>query len=318
MSASTQQQLSRFALDVAEGLLLAGQKKLAPRYFYDDLGSSLFESITLLPEYGLTRADERLLKRHSGQIADLVAGVVTVSELGSGSGKKTSHIVRSLQANGQVVTYRPIDVSSLALACCERELGGFCHVAPVCADWLGGLEEIARERTGPDPMLLLFLGSSIGNLDRGEIPDFLSDVRVRLRPNDYLLLGADLVKDRDTMIAAYDDPTGVTAAFNLNVLGRINRELSADFDLRSFGHEVRWNEIERRIEMHLVSFRNQTVTINGMDTRVQFTAGETIWTESSHKFTESELDQFGRLAGFEPVASWNDPEWPFLEALWRV
>jgi L-histidine N-alpha-methyltransferase len=167
-------------------------------------------------------------------------------------------------------------------------------------------------------MLLLFLGSSIGNLNRLEIPDFLRELRVRLRPSDYLLLGADLVKDRDTMLAAYDDPTGVTAAFNLNVLGRINRELGADFDLRSFGHEVRWNEAERCIEMHLVSFRNQTVAINGLDTHVSFSAGETIWTESSHKFTEDELDGFAESTGFEPVASWNDREWPFAEALWRV
>ena len=295
-----------------------GQKKLAPRYFYDDLGSSLFEAITLLPEYGLTRADERLLKLHSSDIADSVQNVVTVSELGSGSGKKTSHIVRCLQRNGRAVIYRPIDVSSLALSSCEKELGGFCEVKTVCADWLSGLDEISRERNGSGSMLLLFLGSSIGNLNRLEIPEFLRELRVRLRPNDYLLLGADLVKDRDRMLAAYDDPTGVTAAFNLNVLGRINRELGADFDLRSFGHEVRWNEAERSIEMHLVSFRNQTVAISALDTRVPFKAGETIWTESSHKFTEHELEHFARSTAFEPVASWNDPEWPFTEALWRV
>jgi len=318
MPVSTQQRTSQFALDVAEGLSLGGQKKLAPRYFYDDLGSSLFEAITLLPEYGLTRADERLLRLHSGEIARSVRHVSTVAELGSGSGKKTSHIVRALQSNGPRVTYRPIDVSSLALSACERELGSFCRVTPVCNDWLSGLEEISRERTGSGPMLLLFLGSSIGNLERLEIQRFLGELRDRLRPDDYLLLGADLVKDRETMIAAYDDPTGVTAAFNLNVLGRINRELGADFDLRSFGHEVRWNEGERRIEMHLVSFRNQTVTIGGLDARISFSAGETIWTESSHKFTENELDEFAQSSGFNPVASWNDLEWPFLEALWRV
>jgi len=318
MSASIEEQLSQFALDVADGLSLKGQKKLAPRYFYDDLGSSLFEAITLLPEYGLTRADERLLKMHAGEIARSVQNISTVSELGSGSGKKTSHIIRGLQSNGRTVRYRPIDVSSLALASCERELGTVCEVMPVCGDWLSGLDGIARERTESGSMLLLFLGSSIGNLDRHEIPDFVRELRVRLRPNDYLLLGADLVKDRETMITAYDDPTGVTAAFNLNLLGRINRELNADFDLRSFGHEVRWNESERRIEMHLVSFRNQTVTISALDARVQFTGGETIWTESSHKFSEPELENFARSSGFVPVASWNDAEWPFLEALWRA
>jgi dimethylhistidine N-methyltransferase len=318
MLASAREQLSQFALDVAEGLSQAGQKKLAPRYFYDDLGSSLFEAITLLPEYGLTRADERLLKHHAAEIAHLAENVTTVSELGSGSGKKTSHIIRSLQGTGRDVRYRPIDVSSLALASCERQLGGLCEVKPVCGDWLNGLDEIASERTGSGSMLLLFLGSSIGNLDRREIPEFLSELRVRLQPNDYLLLGADLVKDRDTMMAAYDDPTGVTAAFNLNVLGRINRELGADFDLRSFGHEVRWNESERRIEMHLVSFRNQTVAASVLDISFRFAAGETIWTESSHKFTEAELYEFARTTGFESIASWNDPDWPFLEVLWRT
>jgi L-histidine Nalpha-methyltransferase len=317
MLATTQQQVSQFALDVAEGLSKVGQKKLAPRYFYDDLGSSLFEAITLLPEYGLTRADERLLKTHAGEIARFAQRVSTVSELGSGSGKKTSHVIRSLQAN-EAVTYRPIDVSSLALTCCEREFSGVCAVEPVCGDWLSGLDQIARDRTGSGSMLLLFLGSSIGNLERRDIPEFLRELRARLKPNDYLLLGADLVKDRDVMIAAYDDPTGVTAAFNLNVLGRINRELGADFDLRSFGHEVRWNEAEQRIEMHLTSFRNQTVAVTALDSSFRFDAGETIWTESSHKFTEDELDQFALTTGFEPLASWKDPEWPFLEVLWRV
>jgi L-histidine N-alpha-methyltransferase len=318
MLVSAREQLSQFALDVAEGLSHPGQKKLSPRYFYDDLGSSLFEAITLLPEYGLTRADERLLMEHADEIAYISRNVTTVSELGSGSGKKTSHIIRSLQETGSAVSYRPIDVSSLALESCARQLGSLCQVKPVCGDWLSGLDDIARERTGSGSMLLLFLGSSIGNLDRAEIPDFLRELRFRLRPDDYLLLGADLVKDRETMMAAYDDPTGVTAAFNLNVLGRINRELGADFDLRSFGHEARWNEAERRIEMHLVSFRNQTVSANTLDLSFRFTAGETIWTESSHKFTEDELNGFAKSTRFEVIASWNDPEWPFLEMLWRV
>lgn len=318
MPASLQQLTSQFGFDVTEGLCLAGQKKLSPRYFYDDLGSILFEAITLLPEYGLTRADERLLKVYSNEIARLVPGVSTVSELGSGSGKKTVHIIQGLQANGHHVTYRPIDVSALALSSCEKEISGLCDVATVCADWLGGLDEIARERTSSEPMLLLFLGSSVGNFDRSEIPEFLRELRRRLRPGDSLLLGADLVKDRDRMIAAYDDPTGVTAAFNLNVLGRINRELGGNFDLRAFGHEVRWNEEERRIEMHLVSFQNQMVRIDALDTRIPFAPGETIWTESSHKFTEEELDTLARAGNFQPVASWNDAEWPFVEVLWQV
>ncbi|MFL6465818.1 MAG: L-histidine N(alpha)-methyltransferase [Bryobacteraceae bacterium] len=318
MSTLIGSELSRFAQDVATGFSAAGNKKIAPRYFYDDLGSSLFEAITLLPEYGLTRADERLLREHADEIARKVGRLRIVAELGSGSGKKTLPILGSiLQKNPQLV-YRPIDVSAAALAACEREIGSLCEVKPVCNDWLQGLAEVAREREEDLPLLLLFLGSSIGNLDRELIPDFFRDLRSHLRPGDFFLLGADLVKDIDIMIAAYDDPTGVTAAFNLNVLGRMNRELQADFDLRAFAHEVRWNSEKRRIEMHLLSCRDQNVFVGTLDTGYHFDAGETIWTESSHKFTGEELNQFARWSGFAPIITWVDKEWPFAEALWRV
>jgi len=164
----------------------------------------------------------------------------------------------------------------------------------------------------------LFLGSSVGNLERGALVDFFKSLKQHLRPGDFLLLGADLVKDPDVMLAAYDDPTGVTAAFNLNVLGRMNRELDARFDLRSFAHEVRWNQEERRIEMHLLSCRDQAVYIGALESSFKFRAGETIWTESSHKFRASELGDYARVSGFATVATWVDPEWPFAETLWRV
>ena len=167
-------------------------------------------------------------------------------------------------------------------------------------------------------MLLLFLGSSIGNLEREHIVAFLRRVRSHLRSGDFFLLGADLLKDTHELLAAYDDPTGVTAAFNLNILGRINRELDADFDLRSFAHEVRWNAKKHRIEMHLLSCRNQSVHIGALNAHFDFRAGETIWTESSHKFTESELASYAVSSGFQTVASWVDPEWPFAESLWRA
>jgi dimethylhistidine N-methyltransferase len=311
-------ELSQFAQDVAEGLSATGQKKIAPRYFYDDLGSTLFEAITLLPEYGLTRADERLLRAHAGDIARKTGSPRTVAELGSGSGKKTSLILGAIPQHHPPFVYRPIDVSAAALTACEREMAGLCEVKPVCSDWLGGLAEIARGRDGQHPLLLLFLGSSIGNLDRKLIPNFLRNLRSYLLPGDFFLLGADLVKDVDQMIAAYDDPTGVTAAFNLNVLGRMNRELQANFDLRTFVHEVRWNSEERRIEMHLLSCRDQDVFIGALDTKYHFDAGETIWTESSHKFTEEELNQFAQRGGFATVATWIDREWPFAETLWQA
>lgn len=318
MASTASLQLSQFASDVAEGLAAPGQKSLSARYFYDDLGSSLFEAITLLPEYGLTRADERLLQSYAGEIAAETGQLAIVAELGSGTGKKTKHILRAITQQGSTLVYRPIDVSPAALSACELELQGVCETRPVCGDWLDGLSEAASGREGNSPLLLLFLGSSVGNLERDKLVGFFENLRQNLRKGDFLLLGADLVKDPEMMLAAYDDPTGVTAAFNLNLLGRMNRELEAEFDLRSFVHEVRWNEEDRRIEMHLLSCRDQQVFVGALDTTLRFTAGETIWTESSHKFTKSELDEYARRSGFETVATWIDEKWPFAETLWRV
>jgi L-histidine Nalpha-methyltransferase len=317
MSASVALQLSQFGLDVAQGLGQK-QKQLPAQYFYDELGSTLFEAITALPEYGLTRADERILAAHADHIAKHVSYVQCVAELGSGSGRKTKHILKALTNGGQHVVYFPIDVSRTALATCQRELESVSRVQPVCAEWTEGLTQITARRTGNDPILLLFLGSSIGNFERAEIAGFLGSLKKQLRVGDFFLLGADLIKHVDRMLAAYDDPTGVTAAFNRNLLGRINRELDADFDLASFSHEARWNNVERRIEMHLVARRNQVVCIRGLDLTVPFRASETIWTESSHKFTEDELDEYARTLGFRRQKVWVDEVWSFAECLWEV
>lgn len=313
MSALQKVDLSEFALDVAEGLSNKDQKSLPSRYFYDDLGSALFEAITYLPEYGLTRADEALLRRFAGDIVGASGPVRMVAELGSGSGRKTTFLLRAIQGN---VVYHPIDVSASALAACEKELSGLAEVESICADWIQGLGNLRRESEGP--ILLLFLGSSIGNLDRKEITPFLKSVHSMLRPGDHFLLGADLVKDVGQMLVAYDDPVGVTSAFNLNLLGRINRELYANFDLHAFKHQVRWNSVERRIEMHLLSRRDQRVFIGALHGAFNFSAGETIWTESSHKFTELELNGYALASGFNVVKTWIDIEWPFAETLWRV
>ncbi|HEX4749320.1 MAG TPA: L-histidine N(alpha)-methyltransferase [Bryobacteraceae bacterium] len=317
MSASVESQLSSFAVEVLEGLS-APQKKISPRFLYDDLGTALFEAITLLPEYGLTRADERLLRIHASDIVMQAGAVAIVAELGSGSGKKTRHVLEGFCRLHSLVSYRPIDVSQAALTACEKELETLCEIRAVCDDWLEGLRKVTRERGPGEPLLLMFLGSSIGNLDREEVPQFLRAVRANLKPGDWFLLGVDLVKDVGQMLAAYDDPTGVTAAFNLNLLGRLNREMDADFDLRTFAHEARWNAEERRIEMHLLSGRDQDVYLGALDKTVEFRAGETIWTESSHKFTLSELDDYARSSGFQALAAWTDQEWTFTEALWRA
>jgi dimethylhistidine N-methyltransferase len=318
MSVSVKLQLSEFALDVAEGLSSAPQKKLPPRYLYDDVGSVLFEAITLLPEYGLTRADERVLRRCASSIRSFTGPMRLVAELGSGAGNKTIHVLRAVALPGDRLTYRPIDVSASALLACEKQLDDIAEVHSVHADWMEGLESVARERPRNTPLLLLFLGSSIGNLERDDITAFLERVRAQLRPGDFFLMGADLVKDVEEMMSAYDDPIGVTAAFNLNLLSRMNRELGANFDARAFAHEVRWIDKDRRIEMHLVSRRAQRVFVSCLESAFDFEEGETIWTESSHKFTETEIERYAYASGFEPVRTWIDSHWRFAEALWRV
>lgn len=317
MSATATPALTVFAQAVSEGLGCRDQKHLSSRFFYDDLGSALFEAITLLPEYGLTRADERLLRRHAASIARSAGDVGSVCELGSGSGTKTRYILEALRSQNGVPQYRPIDVSPAALADCERKVSDLAEVQGICADWMDGLKSASKNRPR-GPLLVLFLGSSIGNLERHTLPEFLRQIHAQLLPGDLFLLGTDLVKDIDTMLIAYDDPTGVTAAFNLNLLGRMNRELGADFDLRGFVHEVRWHSEQRRIEMHLLSTREQSVFFQALETSFEFRPGETIWTESSHKFNQDDLHQLAHTTGFDQINAWVDQEWPFAESLWRA
>ncbi len=309
--------LEEFAGDVRSGLAKT-QKELHSKYLYDELGSSLFETITHLPEYGLTRADERLLSTHAREIARLISQPVAVVELGSGDGHKTRHVLSALRTPGRNLRYYPIDVSPNALARCQRDLGDVADVHPLEQSYLHGMARAVVARQPGESLLVLFLGSTIGNFERPCAVEFLRDLRRSLNTGDALLVGADLVKDIDRMRLAYDDPTGVTAAFNLNLLGRVNRELGGNFNLRTFRHQARWNERERRIEMHLSSRIDQTVVIAGADLTVRFHAGETIWTESSHKFHPRELGEIAALTGFGVQAQWVDPEWPFAESLWIV
>jgi L-histidine N-alpha-methyltransferase len=306
----------QFATDVRAGLSRQGQKELPSKYLYDALGSTLFDAITLLPEYGLTRADERLLQRHAADIAPHIAGGAMVSELGSGSGRKTRWILDALSRNGPF-SYYPIEISPTALALCEAELRDIesVSIVGVESEYLAGLAEVAKRREPGVPLLVLFLGSTIGNFDAGADARFLRQVRGILQEGDALLLGTDLVKAAEVLIDAYDDPIGVTAAFNLNLLARINSELKADFDLRQFEHTARFNTATSSIEMHLRSRRDQTVTIPGCDMSVDFRAGETIWTESSHKYTLENVSELGREAGFGMVQQWVDEEWPFANSL---
>ena len=308
--------VNSFAEDVRDGLGRSGQKELPSKYLYDDLGSALFEVITKLPEYGLTRAEERILRRHSGAMAERLASHGIVIELGSGNGRKTRRILEAFACH-QSTTYCPIEISSTALESCERELDDLPQVSILGfeTEYLDGLARaVARRRRG-EKVVVLFLGSSIGNFDRRPAEDFLCKIRAALAPGDAMLLGMDLEKPLDQLIAAYDDALGVTAVFNRNLLARINRELGGDFDLARFEHVALYNSRERRIEMHLRSVEYQTVSIEGAKFRVTFERDETIWTESCHKYGRLEARQMAERTGFECVAQWADDEWPFAENL---
>jgi L-histidine Nalpha-methyltransferase len=309
--------LTGFAADVCAGLSKS-QKELPAKYLYDEVGSALFETITVLPEYGLTRAEERLLRQHSSEIARWLPSNVGVAELGSGSGRKTRPVLEAIASLRDSVSYCAIDVSRAALDSCCSQLNGLSgvEVRGLECPYLEGLAEICGRRHGDDCLLVLFLGSSVGNFERDQAVRFLSAVRKRLQPGDALLLGADLVKPAARLLAAYDDPAGVTAAFNLNLLARVNRELNGNFNLRNFRHRARWRGRESRIEMHLCSQTRQVVDIPGAGCRVEFDAGESIWTESSHKFETADLHQLASQTGFISVARWMDAEWPFVESLW--
>jgi dimethylhistidine N-methyltransferase len=306
-----------FAREVRSGLTKPEQKTLPCRYFYDNVGSALFDAITQLPEYGLTRAEERIVQTHAQTLVDRLPRNLVVAELGSGSGSKTRPILERLRQR-QIVVYYPIDVSGAALAKCNQDLGRLGAVFPLEMSYLDGLREVANRRATGQPLLILFLGSTIGNFASDAAIDFLFAIRQCLRPGDSLLLGTDLVKPVDRLLLAYDDPVGVTAAFNLNILSRINRELEADFDLRQFEHLVRYDEDAQRIEMHLKSCVYQIVSIHQADLIVDFVPNETICTEACHKFRLEQIDEMARLAGFRVDTRWVDREWPFAENLLRV
>ncbi len=310
-----------FARDVATGLTRARQKWLPASWLYDEVGSALFEVITRLPEYGLTRADSALVARSEGEIVRAAGNPSFFAELGSGSGTKTRHVLAAAAALHP--RYFPIDISRAALEDCETTLGGTPGVTshPIEGTYIEGIETALAQRRPGERAAVLFLGSTIGNFNPGQARTFLRRMRRRLKSGDSLLLGTDLLKPRDILLEAYDDPTGVTAAFNLNLLARMNRELDADFNVRGFAHEARFNERFSRVEMHLRSLwwpQAGFLDSHGAGVTVRFKAGETIWTESSHKFRTSDAVSLGRQTGFDSARQWIDREWGFAETLFSV
>jgi L-histidine Nalpha-methyltransferase len=307
-----------FAEDVGAGLT-ASPKRLLPKYFYDDLGSSLFDSICLLPEYYLTRAEDEILDRHAREIVDAVGTPIDLIELGSGSAVKTRRIITAALERQPSLRYRPIDISPSALKASTEALSREypnIRVDGIVADYLEGLKHISRN--GAVRTMVLFLGSNIGNFEPHDAVNTLRAVHEVLDDGDALLLGADLKKDRAVLEAAYDDAEGVTAAFNLNVLARVNRELGGGFDLKKFSHLARYDEKLGRVEMHLVSREAQTVPIAALGMDVHFERGETIHTESSYKYDRERLADLASHTGFELTKTWTDAAGAFSSNLFRA
>lgn len=299
--------LSTFAIDVREGLSRR-QKQLPPKYFYDDLGSALFDAICQLPWYRITRAEMALLAAHAPAITRSLDDDGLIVELGSGSGEKLAVVAAGLQARRVSPMVHLVDISSKALDDASDRLAKVdVQVVAHHAVYEDGLRAALAGRGASGRAMVLFLGSNIGNFDPPAAAAMLAQIRASLAPGDLLLLGADLVKPVHELLTAYDDPLGVTAAFNRNLLVRMNRELEADFDLATFDHRARWNVDARSIEMHLVSRRPQRVVIPGAGSKVDFAAGESIWTESSFKFDPPRLESMGQAAGFAIAEQWLDP-----------
>jgi L-histidine N-alpha-methyltransferase len=288
--------------DVRRGLG-ARVKWLPPKYFYDDAGSALFERITRLPEYYLTRAEHALLDAHAGAILDDVRPLEIV-ELGAGSPAKVRRLLAALNGAGPLARYVPVDVDASMLAAAATALlaeGGVSEIHAVVGDFERHLDRVPASA---GRRLVTFLGSTLGNLDPPGRHALLLGVRRLLGPDDRFLLGVDLVKSPCALHAAYDDAAGVTAEFNRNILRVINRRLGADFDADAFGHYARWDAEEARVEMHLVAPTDHTVRVRDLDMTVDFEAGETIWTESSYKFTRASVEAMLGAAGFV-LARWD-------------
>ena len=301
--------IDTLAGDVQYYLTLA-PRQLPSRYLYDALGSALFEAICELPWYRITKAERGLLERHAREIFDGIDPLSTLVELGPGSGDKLAALVGGGgRRGGAWPAVHLVDVSAAALDLAHRTVSAVdtdLVIALHQATYESGLVDAMAQRPSGGRALVLFLGSNIGNFDPPGADAFLSGVRASLRSGDSLLIGTDLVKPERELLLAYDDPLGVTAAFNRNLLVRINRELGADFDVSAFSHRALWNAAESRVEMHLVASSDQRIHIPRAALDVVFEAGETIWTESSYKYRPVEIVRMLERAGFRQVEQWTD------------
>jgi len=309
---------AEFAEDVRRGLL-SNPKQLFPKYLYDSLGSRLFDAICHVDEYYPTRAENEILTSHADEMVAGIPDCRTLIELGSGSADKTRRIIETLLRHRTELLFIPVDISASALEKSSRALLAAypaLRIEAYAADYLEGLAALQPLPAGP--ALILFLGSNIGNFEREEALSFLQAIRRMLRPGDALLLGADLKKDRATLEAAYNDALGVTRAFIVNELARINRELGGNFDLWAFGLRSVYDEEDGSVEVYLESLRSQSVTISSLGISVDFAAGEWMHMEHSYKFDVDELAKMGSQSGFGLEKTWFDAERRFSSNLFRA
>lgn len=305
------------AREVLHGLT-SHPKTLPPKLFYDAAGSALFEQITELPEYYLTATEQTIFERFAPEMVRAAGESSTIIELGAGTAKKTMLVLRAALDLHRAVTFIPVDVSSFALQVAQHRVRSELPqvaVHPLVLDYTQRSSALAQM---PGRKLVLYIGSSIGNFEPMAASALLRRMRSSLSAGDSLLLGTDMRKPVDVLLPAYDDASGVTARFNLNVLARINREFNADFDLDRFAHVVNWNERDSRIEMHLESLADQLVNINALDVSVPFVSGETIHTENSYKFTSSMIESLAANGGFRIEQSWSDEREWFTVTLFRA
>jgi L-histidine N-alpha-methyltransferase len=305
--------LSDIAAEVLQGLSRPN-KSLPPKLFYDERGSALFEEITRLPEYYPTRTEAAILKANADDICSRMGSDVAVSELGAGTATKTRILLNSLVRTQTKVDYFPLDVSHAALQQAQNELNAVYETVNV-QPYVGDFEDLSFLEDHEPPRLVLYIGSSIGNLEQNDAINLLKNVAMHLSPGDHLLLGVDLVKNREVLLAAYNDSAGVTAAFNKNVLARINRELDGNFDIDAFRHIAIWNESAARVEMHLESTHPQQIRIDALEQTWNFSKGERIHTENSYKYTLERLENLMRCSGFDVEHIWTDPQSWFAVAL---
>ena len=309
--------VSPIAQDVLQGLT-SDPKTLSPKLFYDAAGSELFDRITELPEYYPTETERSIFRRYAGEMIAAAGECDSMVELGAGSAGKTVLLLDAMMHTGRSITYYPVDVSGSALDICSERMNALLpglKVLPKVLDFTQGMPQF---RQIPGQKLFLFIGSSIGNFEPLAAGLFLKQVRASMNPGDALLLGTDMRKSPKILIPAYDDSRGVTAAFNKNLLARMNRELGADFDVDSFAHRVVWNERLSRIEMHLQSVREQTVELRALARSVHFAKGETIHTENSYKFTMPMVEAIAGNGGLQIEQTWADEKSWFTVHLLRA